>query len=160
MRTAGQTLPGSRSGDPRAGKSLGGRLMTRIAYALGAAGLLLAAGLYPMLRGQEAARPGPVGRGTVFAVDNGGRPVESLEVGSSLLVGARGLEPRRVYEFRLGLDQEDPQSYREALSFARGVSDARGGVPSLVLWYGAGGGGWSQRGEAGEKRPRLPVPAV
>src|SRR4051812_49030185 len=124
MRTAGRTLTESRPGDPRAGKSLGGRLMTRIACALVAAGLLLAAGLYPMLRGQEAAGPGPVGRGTVFAVDNGGRPVEALEVGSSLLVGARGLEPRRVYEFRLGLDQEEPESFRDALSFARAVADA------------------------------------
>src|SRR4051812_20736767 len=94
---------------------------------------------------QVGAAPGdqaagaPVGaRGQLLVVDNGGRAVESLEVGSSLFVSARGLEPNRIFEFRVGLDRDVPPSQREAVSFARAGSNARGEIPPLVLWYQSG----------------------
>ncbi len=87
-----------------------------------------------------------------YAVDSGGRPVRELQAGSSLLTGARGLEPRRTYEVRLGHDGP-ARSAAEAVSFARLTTDARGEIRPFVLWYQAGVVGCSPR-IGHETRPR------
>jgi hypothetical protein len=87
--------------------------------------------------------PAPV-RAGAYVVDGAGQPLEALEAGTSLVVGARALEPRRLYEFRLGLD--GPAASRDqALSFARVGADARGDVPEFVLWFHSGVVGCSAR---------------
>ncbi len=74
----------------------------------------------------------------VFAVDAGGRPITSLEIGSSLHVGASHLRPNSMFEFRLGFDDRVQQSLDAAISFARSTSDRDGNVPAFVLWYQSG----------------------
>src|SRR5688500_3326321 len=123
---------------------------------------LAALGADPLLKAQQPPRPDakaraeqPAGgdRAALAVVDNGGRPVEALEVGSSLLVAARGLEPNRTYEFRLGADGRQPASPKEAVSFARAGTDAKGTIAPLVLWYQSGVVGCSQRVKEGAKLP-------
>jgi hypothetical protein len=87
-----------------------------------------------------------------FIVDAGGRPIKSLEVGSSLHVGARGLRPTTMYEFRLGTSNRVVQSLKEAFSFARSSTDREGSIPPFVLWYESGVVGCSQQGV-----PKIPV---
>src|SRR5437660_399277 len=70
-------------------------------------------------------------RENVTIVDGAGRPIEALEVGSTLFVKAQGLEPNRNYEFHLDLDQK-------TISLARMGSDARGEIRPLALWYESG----------------------
>lgn len=72
-----------------------------------------------------------------YPLDSGGRVVEQLEVGSSLQVAARGLEPGVLYEFRLGLGEPAP-SAAQAVSFARLTASAAGQVAPFVLWYQSG----------------------
>lgn len=67
----------------------------------------------------------------VYLVDSGGRPSEVLEIGSSLETGARGLQPRRMYEFEVTLGGK-------RVSYARLGSDARGTIRPFILWFQSG----------------------
>ena len=88
----------------------------------------------------------------VFAVDAGGRPLSVLESGASLNVGARGLAPNAMYEFRLGLNHRAMNSRDGVASFARVRSDSSGAIPPFVLWYQSGVVGCSER-EGAPKSP-------
>ena len=90
------------------------------------------------------ASPAPE-RAPVFAVDGGGRPLQVLEAGASLNVGARGLAPGTMYEFRLGLNRHTMDSREGIVGFARVRSDAAGAIPPFVLWYESGVVGCSER---------------
>lgn len=79
------------------------------------------------------------------AVDAGGRAIEELESGSSLEVGAGGLEPLATYELRLTLAEGEPSGPEDFLSFARIGSDGEGRIDPFVLWYHSGVVGCSQR---------------
>lgn len=77
-------------------------------------------------------------------VDGGGRPVESLEAGSTLFVGARDLEPNTPYELVLTIPGlEGPAG--EPVSYSRVGTDAEGTIPPIALWYHSGVVGCSQR---------------
>jgi hypothetical protein len=91
-----------------------------------------------------------------FVVDGGGRPIKTLEAGSSLYVGAAGLRPDTTYEFRVALGDHAPRSLREAVSFARSSSDQAGNIAPFVLWYQAGVIGCSPR-VSEEARSRNPM---
>src|SRR5262245_46863120 len=67
----------------------------------------------------------------IYVVDSGGRLSESHEIGANLHTGARGLEPRRMYEFEVTLAGK-------GVSYARLMSDARGNINPFVLWYQSG----------------------
>ena len=84
----------------------------------------------------------------VMAVDGGGRPIETLQIGSSLEMTATELEPRAQYEFRVTFDGEPDR----LVSFARVTSDARGTIAPFVLWFHSGVIGCSTR-PADERRP-------
>lgn len=97
--------------------------------------------------------PRPVGSyGTAgpraMAVDSGGRPLETLQIGSSLEMTAAALEPRAQYEFRVTFDGEPDR----LISFARVTSDTRGTIAPFVLWFHSGVVGCSTR-PADERRP-------
>ncbi len=77
-------------------------------------------------------------KATVFAVDAGGRPIHSLEAGSSLHIGLHRLRPNTTYEVRLGLGQPALESLESAVSFARVTTDRRGDVAPFLLWYESG----------------------
>lgn len=83
---------------------------------------------------------------SVYALDAGGRHIGDLEVGSSLHIGAEGLEPERLYEFRLGIDgmAEDPKT---VVSFARLAANTEGIVQPFILWYQSGVVGCSEQSE-------------
>src|SRR5262245_62850820 len=67
----------------------------------------------------------------IYVVDSGGRQTESLEVGASLEIGARGLQPKRMYEFEV--------MWRDKrASYARLRSDARGNINPFILWFQTG----------------------
>jgi hypothetical protein len=85
----------------------------------------------------EAPRPG-AREGSILALDAGERPIRTLESGSTLHVAARGLLPGTLYEFRVGLERGSLESRERGVSFARVMTDARGAVPSFVLWYESG----------------------
>lgn len=97
-------------------------------------------------------RPREVVRPNIYAVDAGGRQIEALEIGSSLQIGAGGLEPRRLYEFRLGIGEiaEDPAA---VVSFARLTTDAEGNIRPFILWYQSGVVGCSVQVEERLKLP-------
>lgn len=84
----------------------------------------------------------------VMAVDSGGRPIETLQIGSSLEMTAAQLEPRAQYEFRVTFDGEPDR----LISFARVTSDGRGTIAPFVLWFHSGVTGCSTR-PADERRP-------
>ena len=84
----------------------------------------------------------------VVAVDSGGRPIETLQIGSSLEMTASELEPRAQYEFRVTFDGEPDR----LISFARVTSDTRGTIAPFVLWFHSGVVGCSTR-PADERRP-------
>jgi hypothetical protein len=88
---------------------------------------------------------GEYGKYGAFAVDAGGRPIKSLEAGSSLYVGANALRPDTTYEFRLGFGQEAARTLKDAFSFARATTDRAGNIPAFVLWYEGGVIGCSPR---------------
>jgi hypothetical protein len=67
----------------------------------------------------------------VYVVDSGGRPSEALEIGASLEIGARGLQPKRTYEFEIMLAGK-------RASYARLTSDARGNINPFILWFQSG----------------------
>ena len=89
---------------------------------LGLLTLILLAGCGPV---PEPTEEPPPQEATLFAVDAGGRQIEALQAGSSLHIAAEGLEPNRVYEFRLGAGDEP---------LARFVPDSRsfGAGPGLL----------------------------
>ncbi len=90
-----------------------------------------------------------------YAVDGAGQQISSAELGSSLFVGARQLEPRRMYEFRLGIDGS-AASNQQAVSFARTTTDAEGDIPPFILWFHTGVVGCSLRlPERGPLRPYM-----
>jgi len=66
-----------------------------------------------------------------YVVDSGGRPVEGLEIGSSLETGARGLRPSRLFEFDLMLGEQ-------RISYARAMSSRRGDIEPFILWFQSG----------------------
>ena len=68
--------------------------------------------------------------------DDGDRPIRTFEVGSSLQVGARGLEPNALYEFRLEIEGLDLSE--QPISFARVSTDRTGYVHPFLLWYHTG----------------------
>ncbi|MFV2044690.1 MAG: hypothetical protein ACC700_15825 [Anaerolineales bacterium] len=85
-----------------------------------------------------------VGHRNVVIVDGGGRPVESLEAGSTLFVGARALEPHTSYELVLTIPGlEGPAG--EPVSYSRIGTDSEGNIPPIALWYHSGVIGCSQR---------------
>ena len=88
----------------------------------------------------------------VFVVDAGGRTIRSLETGSSLHIGAAGLRPNTMYEFRLGTDKRVIQSLREAVSFARSGTDKAGNIRPFILWYETGVVGCAKQGI-----PKIPM---
>ncbi|HUR82112.1 MAG TPA: hypothetical protein VM733_15205 [Thermoanaerobaculia bacterium] len=83
----------------------------------------------------------------VTAVDGGGRPIDRLQIGSSLEMTATDLEPRAQYEFRVTFEGEPDR----LISFARVTADARGTVAPFVLWFHSGVVGCSTR-PADERR--------
>ncbi len=87
------------------------------------------------------------GRGA-YLQDSGGRRVATLDVGASLEVGARGLEPGELYEFDLRLDDE-------VVSFSRLSANARGEIEPFHLWFHSGVVGCSLRMPRGERLPRF-----
>ena len=110
-----------------------------IAYVFLILSLLLSASCVelPDFRGQ-----GP------YLKDSGGRRVATLDVGASLEVGARGLEPGRFYDFDLRLDDQ-------VVSFSRLSANARGEIAPFHLWYHSGVVGCSLRVARGEPLPRF-----
>jgi hypothetical protein len=94
-------------------------------------------------------------RPTAYAVDAGDRPIRALESGSTLFVGARGLQPNSLYEFRLGMEPGSTQSLERAASFARVSTNARGNVEPFVLWYETGVVGCATRENDGPDPRRL-----
>ena len=94
----------------------------------------------------------PVEKG-IMALDGGNRRINSFEVGSSLHVSARGLEPNQLYEFRLGINSEEIAALDQAVSFARLSADRNGNIPSFILQYHSGVIGCSPRVK-GQKLPR------
>ena len=89
--------------------------------------------------------PGQYGGSTVTsggaaarAVDGGGRPIQQLEAGSSLFVGASGLRPNAPYQVRFTAGERVSQSLEDAVGFAVVSSDARGTIAPFVLWYESG----------------------
>jgi hypothetical protein len=88
-----------------------------------------------------------------MVLDGGNRRVNSLEVGSSLHVSARDLEPNQLYEFRLGINSEQTVALDQAVSFARLSTDRNGNIPSFILQYHSGVIGCSPRIK-GQKLPR------
>jgi hypothetical protein len=71
-------------------------------------------------------------------VDAAGRPIERLETGASLHIGATALEPRRLYEFRVAVDVRGAPDLSQAVSFARLTADPSGTIPPFLLWYHSG----------------------
>ncbi|WP_417446158.1 hypothetical protein [Kangiella sp.] len=86
-------------------------------------------------------------------VDENGNVQEYLETGSSLTLAASGLEKNRLYEVRLGIDTEYVEDYREAVSFARVSTNARGEIPNFILWYHTGVVGCSYRSKQELEQP-------
>lgn len=74
--------------------------------------------------------PPPKALGT-YAVDAGGRPIRSLESGSTLHVGAESLRPQTLYEFRTTVDGRP-------VTFARVTTNRSGRIEPFVLWYESG----------------------
>jgi hypothetical protein len=73
-----------------------------------------------------------------FAVDAGGRPIKSLQAGSSLHVGVRRMQPDTLYEFRVAMGDQPAASLQNAVTFARAGTDRAGSIPPFVLWYQSG----------------------
>jgi hypothetical protein len=98
--------------------------------------------------------PRPAGKTGAYAVDAGGRPIQALETGASLFVGARGLRPNTMYEFRLGLDRRAIRSRAEAIGFARTMTNQAGEIPAFILWYESGVVGCAEPARLGPFRFR------
>src|SRR5260370_1173089 len=79
-----------------------------------------------------------------YATDAGGRPIEALEAGSSLQIGAHKMKPNTTYEFRVAVGKEPARSLEEVVSFARSTTDRDGNIPPVVLWYQSGVVGCSE----------------
>jgi len=86
----------------------------------------------------------------IVAVDSGGRPIQALEVGSSLEVTAEELQPRSLYEFRLTLVGSSGEA--TLVTLARASSDSLGRIAPFILWYHSGVIGCATR-PIDEKRP-------
>ena len=89
--------------------------------------------LRPLLRPPEGSQPElvrvalppPKVKGA-YVVDAGGRPIQSLEAGSTLDVGAQSLRPRTLYEFRATVDGRP-------VTFSRATPDGAGQLEPFVL---------------------------
>ncbi|MFP2927087.1 hypothetical protein ACLESO_18175 [Pyxidicoccus sp. 3LG] len=81
----------------------------------------------------------------VYPVDTQGNPIQQLTIGHSLHVGAVGLRPNTVYEFRMGVDVSELPDLRNAVSFGRARTDARGQIDPFILWYQSGVVGCNDR---------------
>jgi hypothetical protein len=90
---------------------------------------MLAMGAYAKV--SDDAHDGSSPKRGIYVVDSGGRPTEALEIGASLETGARGLQPKLMYEFEVTLGN------RRA-SYARLMADARGNIDPFVLWFQSG----------------------
>src|SRR5438034_4879138 len=64
-----------------------------------------------------------------YSVDAGGRPIRSLESGSSLHFGLRNMQPDTMYEFRLAIGEQPASTLENAVSFARSSTDREGNMP-------------------------------
>src|SRR5713226_4037682 len=91
--------------------------------------------------------PAPRAAGA-YVVDAGGRPIRTLESGSTLHVGAQALQPNTLYEFHATIDGR-------AVTFARVTTDHAGRVDPFVLWYEAGVVGCTRRRVDGPDRERF-----
>ena len=91
--------------------------------------------------------PAPRAAGA-YVVDAGGRPIRTLESGSTLHVGAQALQPNALYEFAATIDGR-------AVTFARVTTDHAGRVDPFVLWYEAGVVGCTRRRVDGPDRERF-----
>jgi len=83
-----------------------------------------------------------------YIVDSGGRPIEVLEIGTSLEVGARGLESNKPYEIELWLGDE-------RISYARLSANSIGNIEPFHLWYHSGVVGCSLRRDANKPLPKF-----
>jgi hypothetical protein len=92
---------------------------------------LRAAVLSALVASGASAQDNAVPKGGIYVVDSGGRASEALEIGASLEIGARGLQPKRLYEFEVRLRDK-------RVSFARLVADARGNIDPFILWFQSG----------------------
>jgi hypothetical protein len=79
-----------------------------------------------------------------YATDAGGRPIQALEAGSSLQIGARKMKANTTYELRVAVGNEPARSLDEVVSFARSTTDRDGNIPPVVLWYQSGVVGCSE----------------
>lgn len=79
-----------------------------------------------------------------YVTDAGGRPIQALEAGSSLQVGARRMKPNTTYEFRVAVGDQPAHSLDEVVSFARSTTDHEGNIRPVVLWYESGVVGCSE----------------
>jgi hypothetical protein len=82
----------------------------------------------------ERLSPGPV----VTLSDASLEPLGGLEVGSSLLVSASGLEPYGFYDIYLSTETPAELSLTGSYSFARLGANAAGELKPFVLWYQTG----------------------
>jgi hypothetical protein len=101
-------------------------------------GTLLVLSICVFILNSCSPRPSSPGEKGVFPVDAGGRPIKTLETGSSLHVGVRNLRPNTMYEFRMILGERPAQSLEKVVSFARSSTDRAGNIPPIVLWYQSG----------------------
>lgn len=92
-------------------------------------------------------RPAIPDRG-LFLVDQGGRTVETVEIGASLRAGATGLSPGVAYDFELRLDGV-------MVSFARLTADSGGRIAPFHLLFHSGVVGCSLRDETADRSAGL-----
>lgn len=79
-----------------------------------------------------------------YITDAGDRPVRAIQTGSSLRVGARGLQPNTLYEIRL-MTQGTREEPAQQVSFARVSTGQDGNISPFHLWYQSGVVGCSAR---------------
>jgi hypothetical protein len=74
----------------------------------------------------------------IVTLDAALEPQAGLEVGSSLLVSASGLEPYGIYDIYLSTENPTELSPARIYSFARLGANAAGKLEPFVLWYQSG----------------------
>lgn len=84
----------------------------------------------------------------LYLQDSGGRLVDALDIGASLEVGLRGVEPGVFYDFDLRIDEE-------RVSFSRLSANAKGEIRPFHLWFHSGVVGCSLRDSGVDKLPRF-----
>ena len=80
-----------------------------------------------------------------YLTDSGERPVVSIEPGSNVYAGVRGMQPNTLYEIRLNIQSNTDTLQQETVSFARLTTDLQGNIDPFVIWYHSGVVGCSSR---------------